>query len=96
MMLLMRNLYLPLPVIHLKVVLDLEEAKTAQAKEIANLNKRVKQLEQRRKSRTSGFNRLRKVGSASRVESSNDVSLGAQEDASKQERKIADLDADKE
>ncbi|GJZ89915.1 putative ribonuclease H-like domain-containing protein [Tanacetum coccineum] len=76
-----------------KQVLDLEEAKTAQAKEIASLKKRVKQLEKRKKSRTSGLKRLRKVGSASRVESSNDVSLGAQEDASKQERKIADLDA---
>ncbi|GKG43808.1 hypothetical protein Tco_0482901, partial [Tanacetum coccineum] len=40
--------------------------------------------------------RLRKVGLASRVESSNDVSLGAQEDASKQGRKIVDLDADAE
>ncbi|GJR17353.1 hypothetical protein Tco_0965880 [Tanacetum coccineum] len=79
-----------------KQVLDLEEAKTAQAKEIASLKKRVKQLEKRRKSRTSGLKRLRKVGSASRVESSNDVSLGAQEDASKQGRKIADLDADAE
>ncbi|GJU84567.1 hypothetical protein Tco_1292113 [Tanacetum coccineum] len=79
-----------------KQVLDLEEAKTAQAKEIASLKKRVKQLEKRRKSRTSGLKRLRKVGSASRVESSNDVSLGAQEDASKQGRKIADLDADEE
>ncbi|GJY32470.1 putative ribonuclease H-like domain-containing protein [Tanacetum coccineum] len=41
-------------------VLDLEEAKTAQAKEIASLKKRVKQLEKRRKSRTSGLKRLRK------------------------------------
>ncbi|GKF76415.1 hypothetical protein Tco_0225859, partial [Tanacetum coccineum] len=40
--------------------------------------------------------RLRKVGSASRVESFNDVSLGAYEDASKQGRKIANLDADAE
>ncbi|GJY27203.1 hypothetical protein Tco_0401929 [Tanacetum coccineum] len=77
-------------------VLDLEKAKTAQAKEIASLKKRVKQLEKRKKSRTSGLKRLRKVGSAIRVESSNDVSLGAQEDASKQGRKIADLDADAE
>ncbi|GKA72101.1 hypothetical protein Tco_0778317 [Tanacetum coccineum] len=38
-----------------KQVLDLEEAKTAQAKEIASLKKRVKQLEKRRKSRTSGL-----------------------------------------
>ncbi|GKE65463.1 hypothetical protein Tco_1519624 [Tanacetum coccineum] len=70
--------------------------KTAQAKEIAILNKRVKQLEKRRNSRTSGLKRLRKVGSASRVESFNDVSLGAYEDASKQGRKIANLDADAE
>ncbi|GJZ50054.1 hypothetical protein Tco_0604244 [Tanacetum coccineum] len=79
-----------------KQVLDLEEAKTAQAKEIASLKKRVKQLEQRKKSRTSGLKRLRKVCSASNVESYNDVSLGAQEDASKQGRKIVDLDADEE
>ncbi|GJS95233.1 putative ribonuclease H-like domain-containing protein [Tanacetum coccineum] len=58
-------------------VLDLEKAKTAQAKEIASLKKRVKQLEKRKKSRTSGLKRLRK-------------------DASKQGRKIADLDADEE
>ncbi|GKC74971.1 hypothetical protein Tco_1125745 [Tanacetum coccineum] len=41
-------------------VLDLEEAKTAQAKEIASLKKRVKQLEKRRKSRTSGLKMLKK------------------------------------
>ncbi|GJT26647.1 hypothetical protein Tco_0906922 [Tanacetum coccineum] len=64
-------------------VLDLEKAKTAQAKEITSLKKRVKQLEKRMKSRTSGLRRLRKVGSSSRVESSIDASLGAQEDASK-------------
>ncbi|GJT73954.1 putative ribonuclease H-like domain-containing protein [Tanacetum coccineum] len=40
-----------------KQVLDLEEAKTAQANEIASLKKRVKQLEQRKKSRTSGLKR---------------------------------------
>ncbi|GJS60421.1 hypothetical protein Tco_0655205, partial [Tanacetum coccineum] len=75
-------------------VLDLEKNKTAQAKEIASLKKRVKQLEKRRKSRTSGLRRLRKVGSSSRVESSINASLGTQEDASKQGRKIEDLDAD--
>ncbi|GJX35027.1 hypothetical protein Tco_0246584, partial [Tanacetum coccineum] len=53
-------------------------------------------LEKTKKSRNSGLKRLRKVGSASRVESSNDVSLGAQEDASKQGRKIVDLDANAE
>ncbi|GKG36537.1 hypothetical protein Tco_0444215, partial [Tanacetum coccineum] len=35
-------------------------------------------------------------GSTSRVESSNDVSLGAQEDASNQGRKITELDANAE
>ncbi|GKG13058.1 hypothetical protein Tco_0350018, partial [Tanacetum coccineum] len=40
--------------------------------------------------------RLRKVGLVTRVESSNNDSLGAQEDASIQGRKIADLDADEE
>ncbi|GKA25177.1 hypothetical protein Tco_0711210 [Tanacetum coccineum] len=50
-------------------------------------------MEKRKKSRTSGLKRLRKVGSASKVEFSNDVGLGAQEDASKLGRKIADLDA---
>ncbi|GJS80046.1 ribonuclease H-like domain-containing protein [Tanacetum coccineum] len=50
-----------------KKVLDLEEAKTAQAKEIASLKKRVKKLEKRRKSRNSRLKRLRKVGSARRV-----------------------------
>ncbi|GKD86559.1 hypothetical protein Tco_1357713 [Tanacetum coccineum] len=48
----------------------------------------------RRKLRTLWLKRLRKIGSTSRVESSNDASLGAQEDASKQGRKIADLDVD--
>ncbi|GJR95806.1 hypothetical protein Tco_0267980 [Tanacetum coccineum] len=41
-------------------VLDLEKAKTAQAKKITSLKKRVKQLEKRRKSRTSRLRRLRK------------------------------------
>ncbi|GJX07933.1 putative ribonuclease H-like domain-containing protein [Tanacetum coccineum] len=58
-------------------VLDLEKAKTTQAKEITSLKKRVKQLEKIRKSRTSGLRRLRKVGSSSRVKSSNNASLGA-------------------
>nr|GEX45795.1 ribonuclease H-like domain-containing protein [Tanacetum cinerariifolium] len=38
-----------------KQVLDLEKAKTAQAKEIANLNKRVKKLERKKKLRTLGL-----------------------------------------
>nr|GEU56041.1 hypothetical protein [Tanacetum cinerariifolium] len=44
-------------------VLDLEEAKIAQAKEIAKLKKKVKKLEKKRKSRPAGLRRLKKVGS---------------------------------
>ncbi|GJY45609.1 reverse transcriptase domain-containing protein, partial [Tanacetum coccineum] len=40
--------------------------------------------------------RLRKVGRTARIESSKDEGLGAREDASKQRRKITDLDADVE
>ncbi|GJW73209.1 hypothetical protein Tco_0132579 [Tanacetum coccineum] len=79
-----------------KKVLDLEKAKTAQDSEIASLKKKVKKLERRNKSRTLGLKRLRKVGSARRVESSDEASLGDQEDASKHGRKIADIDADAE
>ncbi|GJR70287.1 hypothetical protein Tco_0016352 [Tanacetum coccineum] len=79
-----------------KKVLDLEKAKTAQDSEIASLKKKVKKLERRNKSRTPRLKRLRKVGSARRVESFDEASLGDQEDASKQERKIADIDADAE
>ncbi|GKB24702.1 retrovirus-related pol polyprotein from transposon TNT 1-94 [Tanacetum coccineum] len=77
-------------------VLALETTKSNQALEIESLKRRVKQLEKRRKSRTSGLRRLRKVSSSSRVESFNDASLAAQEDASKQGRKITNLDADAE
>ncbi|GJW47374.1 hypothetical protein Tco_0079020 [Tanacetum coccineum] len=64
-------------------VLALETIKSNQALEIESLKRRVKSLEKRRNSRTPKFKRLRKFRSVSRVESSNDVSLGAQEDASK-------------
>ncbi|GJR05254.1 hypothetical protein Tco_0528238 [Tanacetum coccineum] len=44
----------------------------------------------------SGLKRLRKVGRFAQVVSSKDEGLGAQEDASKQGRKIVDLDVDVE
>nr|GFA21171.1 hypothetical protein [Tanacetum cinerariifolium] len=50
-------------------VLNLETTKTAQAKEIANLKKRVKRLERKNKSRSHGLKRLYKVGLSARVES---------------------------
>ncbi|GJS56064.1 hypothetical protein Tco_0629426 [Tanacetum coccineum] len=78
-------------------VLDLEKAKDAQAKEIAALKKRVQKLERKKTSRTTGLKRLKKVGITRRVESSEDQeSLGDHEDASKQGRSIADIDADVE
>ncbi|GJR92248.1 putative ribonuclease H-like domain-containing protein [Tanacetum coccineum] len=78
-----------------KHVLDLEMAKDAQAKEIADLKKRVQKLERQKKSRTTGLKRLRKVGMSGRVESPEDKdSLGDHEDASKQGRSIEDIDKD--
>ncbi|GJX45367.1 hypothetical protein Tco_0262043, partial [Tanacetum coccineum] len=56
-----------------KQVLDLEKAKDAQAKEIDVLKKRVQKLEKRKKSRTTGLKRLRKVGETRRIESTKDV-----------------------
>ncbi|GKB72713.1 hypothetical protein Tco_0934125 [Tanacetum coccineum] len=67
---------------------------TSQAAEIATLKERVKKLEKKRRSRTYKPRRLYKVGLSRRIKSSNDASLGTQEDASNQGRKIADLDAD--
>ncbi|GJY58709.1 uncharacterized mitochondrial protein-like protein [Tanacetum coccineum] len=49
-----------------------------------------------KKSTTRGLKGLRKISRTARIESSEDEGLGAQEDASKQGRKIADLDADAE
>ncbi|GJW53545.1 hypothetical protein Tco_0097630 [Tanacetum coccineum] len=75
-----------------KKVLDLEKTKTTQANEIASLKRRIKKLEQKKRSRTHGLKRLRKVGFTARVESSSDEEdLG--EDASKQGR-INVIDAD--
>ncbi|GKE57663.1 hypothetical protein Tco_1496848 [Tanacetum coccineum] len=53
-------------------VLDLEKIKTTQAKEIVSLKRRVKKLEQKKRSRTHGLKRLHKVGMSRRVESSGD------------------------
>nr|GEW23652.1 hypothetical protein [Tanacetum cinerariifolium] len=53
-------------------VLNLETTKIAQAKEIANLKKRVKRLEREGKLKTYGLKRLYKVRLSARVESSTD------------------------
>ncbi|GJZ72018.1 hypothetical protein Tco_0635869 [Tanacetum coccineum] len=70
-------------------VLDLETTKTAQAQEITSLKRRVKKLEQKRRSKTHGLKRLYKVGSSRRVESSKDESLVQDVD---KEVKYANLD----
>ncbi|GKF12058.1 hypothetical protein Tco_0049984, partial [Tanacetum coccineum] len=62
----------------------LEKDKLAQATEILSLKKRVEKLEKRRKSKPSVLRTLKKIGSATRVESSEEASLGAEENASKQ------------
>ncbi|GJS97458.1 hypothetical protein Tco_0804426 [Tanacetum coccineum] len=78
-------------------VLDLENTKTAQAHEIISLKKRVKKLERKKKLRTHGLKRLYKVGLSAKIDSSDDeASLGDQEDASKQGRKIHDIYADED
>ncbi|GJV75551.1 hypothetical protein Tco_1507135 [Tanacetum coccineum] len=75
-------------------VLNLEKTKTTQAEKIVSLKRRVKKLEQKKRSRTHGLKRLYKVSLTARVESSRDEeSLG--EDASKQGR-INAIDADKD
>ncbi|GJS87397.1 hypothetical protein Tco_0770033 [Tanacetum coccineum] len=77
-------------------VLDLENTKTAQAQEITSLKLRVKRLEKKGGSKTHKLRRLYKAGRSARVVSSNEASLGKQEDASKQGSKIANIDADAE
>ncbi|GJR84166.1 hypothetical protein Tco_0154951 [Tanacetum coccineum] len=76
-------------------VLDLEHIKTTQALEIASLKRRVKKLEKKQRSRTHKLKRLYKVGLSAKVVSSEDKCLG-EEDASKQRRKIHDIDVDED
>ncbi|GJR13095.1 hypothetical protein Tco_0795747 [Tanacetum coccineum] len=72
-----------------------ETTKTTQGNEIASLKRRVKKLENKDRSRTHKLKRLYKVGLSARAESSRDEEdLG--EDASKQGRRIHDIDADKD
>ncbi|GKC47932.1 uncharacterized mitochondrial protein-like protein [Tanacetum coccineum] len=77
-------------------VLDLDNTKTAQAQEITSLKLRVKKLEKKGGSRTHKLKRLFKVGRSARIVSSDEASLGDQEDASKQGRNIDNIDKDAE
>nr|GEW04412.1 hypothetical protein [Tanacetum cinerariifolium] len=69
----------------------LEHDKIAQALEITKLKQRVKKLERRNKA--SKLKRLKKVGSAQRIDTSDDTVM---DDVSKQGRIIVDIDADKD
>nr|GEU35656.1 hypothetical protein [Tanacetum cinerariifolium] len=80
---------------HNEKVANLEQDKIAQAIKITKLKQRVRRLEKKRKLKSSGLKRLRKVGIAQIVESLADTVMDDQEDASKQEE-IAELDADKD
>nr|GEZ51867.1 hypothetical protein [Tanacetum cinerariifolium] len=66
------------------ICLATEQDKIAQALEIIKLKKRVKKLEKKRRSKSSGLKRLIKV----------ETIVGAQEDASKQKGRIEAIDAD--
>ncbi|GJU36424.1 putative ribonuclease H-like domain-containing protein [Tanacetum coccineum] len=77
-------------------VIDLENTKTAQAHEITSLKLRVKKLEKKGGSITHKLKILYKVGRSARIVSSDEASLGDQEDASKKGRKIDDIDKDAE
>ncbi|GJQ95569.1 putative ribonuclease H-like domain-containing protein [Tanacetum coccineum] len=81
------RLHLNSPMIHLsqevtylkvgRTVLDLKKAKDDQAKEIADLKKRVQKLEKKKKSRTTGFKRLRKVDASKQGRSIEDIDKDA-------------------
>nr|GEV75632.1 copia protein [Tanacetum cinerariifolium] len=69
----------------------LEHDKIAQAMEITKLKQRVKKLEIRNKLKVLKLRRLKKVGIAQKIETSDDTVM---DDVSKQGRMIADMDAD--
>nr|GEU67675.1 hypothetical protein [Tanacetum cinerariifolium] len=73
---------------------NLEQDKIAQAYEITKLKQRVRRLEKRNKVKAYGLRRLRKVGTAQKIDTSADTVMDDQEDASKQGEKIANIDAD--
>nr|GEW19874.1 hypothetical protein [Tanacetum cinerariifolium] len=80
------------------IITPLFETMMVQApEEVGEGSERVKKLEKKKKSRTSGLKRLWKVGSTTRVESSEDKeSLSDHDDASKQGRMIDNIDQNKE
>nr|GEX41416.1 hypothetical protein [Tanacetum cinerariifolium] len=77
-------------------VAQLEQDKIAQALDILKLKKRVKKLEKKRRSKSYGLKRFRKVAISQRIESSTKTVMGAQEDASKQRGRIEAIDGDED
>nr|GEW06621.1 hypothetical protein [Tanacetum cinerariifolium] len=71
-----------------------QQQRLLKAKEILSLQRKVKRLEKKKKSITHGLKRLYKVGLSTRVESYAKEQSLDEEDASKQGRNIADIDAD--
>nr|GEY80751.1 hypothetical protein [Tanacetum cinerariifolium] len=74
-----------------KRVEHLKLDKIAQALEITKLKRRVKKLERRNKMKVLKLRRLQKVGTAQRIDTSDDTVM---DDVSNQERMIADMEAD--
>nr|GFB86305.1 hypothetical protein [Tanacetum cinerariifolium] len=72
-------------------VKHLEQDKIAQSLEITKLKQRVKKLERRNKLKVSKLRRLKRVGTAQRVDTSDDTIM---DDVSKQGRIIASMDTD--
>nr|GEV99214.1 copia protein [Tanacetum cinerariifolium] len=62
------------------MVFDLEKAKTAQAKKIVDLKKRVKKIERKKRSRSPGLKILYKVGLSTRIVFSNEEERMNEED----------------
>ncbi|GKB78546.1 hypothetical protein Tco_0945441, partial [Tanacetum coccineum] len=79
---------------HKLIAADSKLMLLAQAQEISILKLRVKRLEKKGGLRTHKLKRLFNVGRSAQVASSEDEGLGDQEDASKQGRKIDDIDQD--
>ncbi|GJT96179.1 hypothetical protein Tco_1091697 [Tanacetum coccineum] len=76
-------------------VLDLEHTKTTQALKNQSLKRRVNKLEKKQRLRTIKLRIFYMFGLSARVISSDDEGLG-EEDASKQGRKIHDIDVDED
>nr|GEU54620.1 hypothetical protein [Tanacetum cinerariifolium] len=75
-------------------VIDLENTKTVQAQEILSLNKMIKRLEKKRRSRTHGLKGLYKVGLSTRVElSAKEQSLDDEEVVIEKAIAVKEVDA---